>query len=156
MKKIVRLSTTEDLDFIYDALREDLAEQGVLHRFRYSKNEFKNAIFSNNPLGVFLTLMINNQPAGFANYSIDNRNFTVNIGANLYINDLFVKKSYRRLRGATLLMEKLQEIAKQEQCARIECFVLADNIEALIFYEKFLKLSIISDKLHYMRLELAR
>lgn len=154
MKKELRFALIEDFDFIYDALCEDLEEQGVLHRFQYSKETFKNAIFCEKPLATFLILWINNQPAGFTNYSIDHRNFTANSLANLYINDLFVKKPYRHMGGATLLLNKLKEIASQEQCGRIEFVVLADNIGAIEFYEKSLKSKIISDKLHYMRLEL--
>ncbi|MDR3441932.1 MAG: GNAT family N-acetyltransferase [Legionella sp.] len=154
MKKEVCFATAEDFDFIYDALSEDLEEQGVLYRFKYSKEAFKDIIFGKKPLAIFLILWINDQPAGFANYSIDHRNFTANTLANLYINDLFVKKPYRRMRGGTLLLNKLNEIAKQEQCGRIEFVVLAENINAIEFYAKSLKSKIISDKLHYMRLEL--
>jgi GNAT superfamily N-acetyltransferase len=154
MHKTVRFATIQDFDFIYDSMREDLDEQGVLHRFKYSKEEFKNAIFGEKPLATFLILLIDEQPAGFANYSIDHRNFTANSLANLYVNDLFVKKPYRRKRGAALLVDKLKEIANKAHCGRIEGLVLAENIEALDFYEKFLKCKIISDGLHYMRLEL--
>lgn len=154
MQKKVRFATIDDFDFIYNSLREDLEEQGVLHRFKYSKEEFKEAIFGKSPLAIFLILLIDNQHAGFANYSIDYRNFTANTLANLYVNDLFVKKSYRRIGGGTLLADKLKEIAKQERCGRIEGVVLAENTEALEFYEVFLNAKIISDKLHYMRLEL--
>ena len=153
MQKKVRFATVEDFNFIYDALREDLEEQGVLHRFKYSQVDFKNAIFGEKPLAIFLILLIDDQPAGFSNYSIDHRNFTVHDSPNLYMNDLFVKKPYRRMGGATLLVNKLKEIAKQEHCGRIEFLVLAENMEALKFYHA-LKSKIISDKLHYMRFEL--
>lgn len=154
MQKAVRLATIEDFDFIFDSLREDLEEQGVLHRFKYTKEDFKDAVFGKNPLATFLILLIDEEPAGFANYSIDHRNFTANSLANLYVNDIFIIKKYRRKRGATFLVDKIKEIAKKEGCGRIEGVVLADNNEALDFYEKFLKCKIISDKLHYMRLEL--
>ncbi len=155
MQMKVRFAIIQDYDFIYDSIREDLEEQGVLHRFKYSKEEFKNAIFGEKPLGTFLILFVDEQPAGFANYSIDHRNFTANFLANLYVNDLFVKKEYRRMRGATLLVDRLKEVAKQEHCGRIEGVVLAENTAALDFYEKFLKCKIISDRLHYLRLELS-
>ena len=150
----MRFATVEDFNFIYDALCEDLEEQGVRHRFKYSKLEFKDLIFGEKPRAIFLVLWIDGHFAGFTNYSIDYRNCTANLLANLYINDLFVKKPYRRMRGAALLLEKLKEIARQEGCGRIEFIVLAKNTGALEFYEKFLKSKIISDKLHYMRLEL--
>lgn len=154
MQKEVRFATVEDLDFIYDTLREDLEEQGVIHRFKYSKLDFKKVVFGEKPVATFLILLMDGQRVGFTNYSIDYRNFTANSLANLYINDIFVKRSYRRMRGAALLMEKLKEIAGHERCGRIEFIVLADNTNALYFYENFLKSKIISNDLHYMRLEL--
>jgi GNAT superfamily N-acetyltransferase len=154
MKSEVRFAIAEDFDFIYDSLREDLEEQGVLHRFKYSKEDFKDVIFGKKPLATFLILFMDGQPAGLTNYSIDYRNFTANSLANLYINDLFVKKPYRRMKGATLLLNKLKEIAKKERCGRIEFVVLAENSGAIEFYAKSLKSKIISDRLHYMRLEL--
>ena len=154
MQKKVRFATIDDFDFIYDSIRDDLEEQGVLHRFKYSKEEFKNAIFGQSPLAIFLILLIDNTPVGFANYSIDHRNFTANSMANLYVNDLFVKKSYRRMGGGTLLIDKLKKIAQQDHCGRIEGVVLAENTEALAFYETSFGAKIISDKLHYMRLAL--
>ena len=154
MHKKVKVASIEDLDFIYDALREDLEEQGVLHRFKYSKEEFEKTIFGEKPPGTFLILLMNGQAAGFANYSIDHRNFTANCFKNLYINDLFIKIEFRRMWGATYLLDQLQEIAQQENCGCIEWVVLAENTNALNFYKKFDKSKIISDKLHYMRLEL--
>ncbi|HAU1599228.1 TPA: GNAT family N-acetyltransferase [Legionella pneumophila] len=154
MKKDVRFAIPDDFSFIYETLCEDLREQGILHRFKYSREEFKNAIFGENPLARFLILTIDGHRAGFANFSIDFRNFTVNTLANLYLNDLFVVKEYRRMKGATLLMEKLKAIAKSELCGRIEFFVLADNVEAFAFYKNATKSKCISDGLHYMRLEI--
>lgn len=153
MENDVRFAILDDFDFIYDSLREDLEEQGVLHRFKYSKKDFKNAIFGKKPRAIFLILWIHGERAGFANFSIDYRNFTANSLANLYVNDLFVKKQYRRMKGGALLFNKLKEIALEKKCGRIEFLVLAENVVALNFY-KFLKSKIISGGLHYMRLEL--
>lgn len=154
MQQEIRFATIKDFDFIYDSLREDLKEQGVLHRFSYSKKAFKQAVFGKKPLGTFLMLLIDDEPCGFANYTIDHRNFTANKLSNLYLNDLFVKKAYRRMKGATLLINELKKIARQENCGRIEFFVLAENLAAQAFYDKVLKSQLISDKLHYMRFEL--
>jgi ribosomal protein S18 acetylase RimI-like enzyme len=153
MKKFVRIASIDDLDFIYTSLQEDLNEQGILHRFKYSKENFKKAIFDESPLAFFLILVINEEPVGFASYSIDTRNFTVNFPVkNLYINDLYVKKIYRRNKGGTLLMEKIKEIAKGEGCGRIEFFVLANNYASIAFYQ-YLHAKVICGDLHYMRLE---
>ncbi|ASQ44716.1 GNAT family N-acetyltransferase [Legionella clemsonensis] len=153
MESSVRCANESDFNDIFTMLMEDLEEQGVLYRFQYSKEKFKDLIFGKNPRATFLILIIDAQSAGFANYSIDYRNFTVNTSANLYVNDLYIKKEYRRRKGATLLFEELKRIARTSDCARIEGVVLADNSEALEFYN-FHNCKMISDKLHYMRLEL--
>lgn len=153
MKKEVRLAKLEDLDFIYESLQEDLIEQGVIHRFKYSKEAFKEAIFGAHPIAQFLILEIDGKQVGFANYNIDYRNYTVNHGPTLYLNDLFIKSTHRRKRCATFLFEKVKEVAKQKNCARIEGVVLQDNTEALQFYKDFLGGKILQG-LHYMRLEL--
>lgn len=67
---------------------------------------------------------------------------------------IYVKEEFRRQIGAALIFEKLKQIAKDNRCGGIEWLVLADNLEAIEFYQNFLKGTLISDKLHYMRLEL--
>ncbi|KTC66764.1 N-acetyltransferase ats1 [Legionella birminghamensis] len=152
----VRPANSKDIDFIYSSLKEDLEEQGVLHRFNYSKESFKSMIFCEQPIAYFLILIIEGEPAGFVNYAIDNRNFTVNNPSkNLYINDLFVRKEYRRKKGATLLMEEIKKIAVVEGCGRIEGFVLANNSISLSFYRDYLKAEIISEDLHCMRIRVS-
>ena len=123
MDKEVRLANEDNIDFIYDTLRADLDEQGVLYRFKYTKEAFKEAIFGKYPIAHFLTLLMDDQHAGFANFSLDNRNFTANFLPNLYLNDLYICKAHRRTGGATFLFNKLKEIAKEKGCGRIEWLV---------------------------------
>ena len=149
MNKEVHAATEADLDFIYDTLRADLDEQGVLYRFKYTEKEFKNALFGKYPIAHFLILFIDGQHAGFANFSIDNRNFTANYLPNLYLNDLYVCKPYRRTGYARLLFTKLKEIAKQEKCGRIEWLVQKENEQAIAFYKTIPNTRII-ESLHYM------
>ena len=154
MKKTIRLANEQDFNFIYDAVREDLNEQGVLHRFKYSQEEFREVIFGRLSVAKFLILSIDGQSIGFANYNIDHRNFTANYLSTLYLNDLYVVPSHRKIGGGTLLFNTLKDIAKREHCGCIEWLVLAKNKPSLDFYQKSLKGKIISDQLHYMRLEL--
>lgn len=51
-------------------------------------------------------------------------------------------------------MHKLIEISKNMNSGRIEFLVLADNKDAIAFYNKVTTNQIISDKLHYMRIEI--
>jgi hypothetical protein len=153
MEKKVRLANEQDLDFIYTSLLEDLAEQHLEGRFQYPKEVFKEIIFGKHPIASFLILVIDDQPVGFANYNIDYRNYTVNPGPNLYLNDLYIKKGYRKLGGTKLLGEGLREIAKQNNCARIEGVVQKDNDLAMKVYKSIPGVQI-KDSLHYLRLNI--
>lgn len=155
MKKEIRPAAEDDLEFVYSALKKDLQEQGVLHRFKYTKEELRGALFGKSPLANFLILLINDEPAGFANYSIDHRNFTVNQLPTLYLTDLYIEPSCRRMRGGALLFDSLKAIAKRSKCGQIEWLVLKKNKGALNFYKTFLGGKIMSEALHYMRLELS-
>ncbi|VEH12952.1 hypothetical protein [Legionella jordanis] len=49
----MRFAIEENVDFIYETLSEDLREQGVLHRFKYSKPDFKQAFLAKGLLLFF-------------------------------------------------------------------------------------------------------
>ena len=137
MKKEIRHATAEDLEFLYTELQQGLAEQHVLHRLKYSHDEFGTLLFGKQPIAEALILWVDNNPAGFAIYATDYRNFTANRGPTLYLNDLYVKKEYRQQGGATQLLKTLQAIAKQKDCGRIEWLIQPENKEALKFYKTF-------------------
>ncbi len=151
MKKQIRPATAQDLDFLYTELQQDLAEQHVLHRFQYSREEFKDLLFGKHPIAEALILLMDDTPAGFAIYGFDYRNFTVNRGLTLYLNDLYVKANFRRHGGATALLEQLQIIAKAKNCKRIEWLTQVENEIALNLYQKFQTINL-SPILDYMRL----
>lgn len=153
MKKEVRAAEMHDIEYIFKSLQDDLQEQHVKHRFKYSEETFKNLIFGNEPIAKILILLINDEYAGFVNYSIDNRNYTTNYLRNLYMHDLYVNKNYRRMGGATLLFNTLVQIAHKEQCGRIEWLVQVDNPDAMSFYNS-LQTPKILNSLYYMRFEL--
>ena len=153
MKKEVCSGSVKDIDFIYDELKKDFDEQGILYRFKYSKDEFRDLLFGERPIANVLILLADEQPIGFAIYAIDCRNFTVLCSSTLYINDLYIIKSHRRAGAATFLFEALKDIAKQEKCGRLEGIVLKDNEGAMDFYEKFLHARVLSS-FNYMRFEL--
>jgi ribosomal protein S18 acetylase RimI-like enzyme len=153
MKKQVRPGNVNDLDFIYDELKKDFDEQGILYRFKYTKEEFKNLLFGQHSIASTLILMSEEAPIGFAIYAIDYRNFTVLGSSTLYINDLYIIKSHRRKRAATFLFDAIKEIAIKEKCGRLEGVVLKDNESAMNFYQNFLHARVMSS-FNYMRLDL--
>ena len=58
------------------------------------------------------------------------------VGKSLYLDDLYVRPEYRRKKVGTMLLKRVFEFAKQENCKRLRWQVLGWNTDAISFYEK--------------------
>lgn len=58
------------------------------------------------------------------------------IGKSLYLDDLYVKESFRKQKIGTRLLKKIFEIAKKENCKRVRWQVLNWNKSAIDMYRK--------------------
>ena len=58
------------------------------------------------------------------------------VGKSLYLDDLYVKEKHRGKNIGSLLMKKMMEVAKAENCKRLRLQVLHWNEPAITFYEK--------------------
>ncbi len=58
------------------------------------------------------------------------------IGKSLYLDDLYVKESFREQKIGTRLLKKIFEIAKKENCKRVRWQVLNWNKSAIDMYKK--------------------
>ena len=58
------------------------------------------------------------------------------VGKSLYLDDLYVKESYRGQQTGTKLLKKILEIAKNENCKRVRWQVLNWNKPAIDMYKK--------------------
>ncbi|HCP08864.1 MAG TPA: GNAT family N-acetyltransferase [Candidatus Moranbacteria bacterium] len=59
------------------------------------------------------------------------------VGKSLYIDDLYVKETYRGKQIGTKLLKKIFEIAKKENCKRVSCLVSTWNNPAIELYKKY-------------------
>ena len=58
------------------------------------------------------------------------------VGKSLYLEDIYVKKEYRRQKTGTQLLNRIFEIARQEKCKRVRWQVLDWNRNAIDMYRK--------------------
>lgn len=58
------------------------------------------------------------------------------VGKSLYLEDIFVKEQYRRYRIGSSLLNKVFEVARDENCKRVRWQVLDWNSDAIEFYRK--------------------
>lgn len=58
------------------------------------------------------------------------------VGKSLYLDDLYIKESYRGKNIGTRLLKKIIEVAKKEECKRVRWQVLNWNSPAIEMYKK--------------------
>jgi ribosomal protein S18 acetylase RimI-like enzyme len=58
------------------------------------------------------------------------------VGKSLYLEDIYVKESFRRQKTGTALLRKIFEIARNENCKRVRWQVLNWNTTAIQMYSK--------------------
>ena len=74
------------------------------------------------------------EPVGFALYFF---NFSTFVGKpGLYLEDLFVRPAHRGLGLGKLLLQYLANLAREEDCGRMEWFCLDWNAPSIAFYKK--------------------
>lgn len=86
------------------------------------------------------------QAIGFASYSFLWP--AAGSSRSLYLKELYVADSYRKLGTGRQLMQELFSIAKRENCSRVEWTTDTTNADAQNFYEK-LGEAVFSGKLFY-------
>jgi GNAT superfamily N-acetyltransferase len=57
-------------------------------------------------------------------------------GKSLYLDDLYVLEAYRGQKAGTMLLDKLFDIARAENCKRVRWQVSNWNEQAILFYKK--------------------
>lgn len=58
------------------------------------------------------------------------------VGKSLYLEDIYVKESFRRKKVGEALLKKVFDVAKAEKCKRVRWQVLSWNENAIAFYNK--------------------
>lgn len=58
------------------------------------------------------------------------------VGKSLYLDDIYVRKNFRRMRVGSALLNRIFEIARNEECKRVRWQVLNWNSGALELYRK--------------------
>lgn len=148
-----RLAKDLDLDFIYRSLKKLAEDDGYLDHFFLTQKEVEKALFSRDAFAECLVGEVNHNPIAIFLYSILHLNFNRHHKPVLYVHDLYVHKAHRRLGVANVMREKLIQIAKENDCDRIDGIIPKANIGATAFYNTIDDIKVL-DYIHYMRLNL--
>ncbi|MEK7264752.1 MAG: GNAT family N-acetyltransferase [Pseudomonadota bacterium] len=133
MNLTLRSAVTGDapviLQFISDlAAYEKLADAAVA-----SAADIDRALFCANPKAFALIAEWEGKPCGLALYFF---NFSTFLGKHgVYLEDLFVPEKYRGKGIGKALLVRLAQIARENDCGRLEWSVLDWNAPAIEFYK---------------------
>lgn len=114
---------------------KDLAEYEVLlDQLRVTEDRLHSALFGKNRYAHGIIAYIDDLPAAFAVYFFS---FSTFEGLpSLYVEDIFVRPSYRQLGIGRRIFTFLSNKALEANCSRIELSVLNWNQQAMQFYKR--------------------
>ena len=115
----------EEMDRFYGATEGEPLDLRV--------RQINEALFSAPPAAYALLAWDNDQPVGFASYSLLWP--AVGLTQSLYLKELYVTEVARRAGVGNLLMRSVFETAVKQDCSRVEWTTDQDNTDAQAFYE---------------------
>lgn len=138
-------STSTELQIV-PATRADipLIRQFILELAEYEKalpgeapvteKDLAATLFGDRPAAEVIIAYVANQPVGFALFF---HNYSTWLGKRgIYLEDLFVRPSARKLGVGFALLRELARIAVQRDCGRMDWSVLTWNKLAIDFYKR--------------------
>lgn len=130
----IRAAAVDDLPLILRFIK-DLAEyERMSDEVVATEEVLKESIFGEGSNTAALLAFYNDEPVGFAVYFYNFSSFIGNKG--IYLEDLYVTPETRGKGFGKALLIRLAEIARDENCGRLEWSVLDWNEPAIDFYKK--------------------
>lgn len=117
------------------AMVRDLAEyEGLVHTLAMSEEMLADALFGPRPAASALMARLGGETAGFAIYYYTFSSFTGRRG--LWLEDLYVKRTFRRRGIGSRLLRCVASKAYEEKCGRLEWAALCWNEPAIRLYSR--------------------
>lgn len=134
MSVMLRAATAADVPLILQMIRELAEFEKLLDRVVATETLLHDALFGEVRRAEVLIAEVDGVPAAFALYC---HNFSTFVGrAGLYLEDLYVRPSFRSLGIGRALLIALAKIAVSRGCGRFEWSVLDWNQSAIGFYQR--------------------
>jgi GNAT superfamily N-acetyltransferase len=130
----IRAATSTDTGLILSFIRELAEYEKLSHEVVADEAGLAQQLFGPTPRAEVLIAEVDGEPAGFALFF---HNFSTFRGKpGLYLEDLFVRPTFRGLGLGKRLMVRLAQIALERDCGRFEWWVLDWNTPAVDFYRR--------------------
>ena len=145
----VRLATPSDVSLIYRFIQKkaefDRSVGAYTGTIQTSEEKIRQTIFHNNPFAYVLLAQGARGVIGFALYGFRYSSFAGQ--PSIWLDDLYIERDMRSQGAGSLLMNKLQEIARENNCTHLAWTADARNTRGLKFYRR-LGATIIEQRQH--------
>lgn len=129
---VIRPAVATDAGLIFAFVRELAEYEKLSHEVVTDEAGLAAQLFGERPHAEVLIAEVDGAPAGFALFF---HNFSTLVGKpGLYLEDLFIRPTFRGLGLGKRLMLRLAQIAIERDCGRFEWSVLDWNQPAIDFY----------------------
>ncbi|MES2570999.1 MAG: GNAT family N-acetyltransferase [Verrucomicrobiota bacterium] len=128
-----RTATEADVPFILAMIRELAEYEKLTHEVEATEERLRATLFGPGAFAEALIGTVADEPAGFAVFHPNYSTFLAQPG--LYLEDLYVRPSFRGRGLGRMLIARVAAIAVERGCGRYEWSVLDWNAPAIGFYE---------------------
>jgi len=130
---IIRPATKDDCALIVQFIKELAIYEKLEHEAKATPNDIETALFGSDPKAFCAIAVVGDKPAGFA---LCFYNFSTFLGKpGIYLEDLFVRPEFRGRGIGKQFFQYLAQRALDENCGRIEWWVLDWNEPSIEFYK---------------------
>ncbi|MBC8424134.1 GNAT family N-acetyltransferase [bacterium] len=131
---VIRPAEAADVPLVLAFIRELAAYERLDHEVVADETILRDTLFGERPAAEVQLALFDGDPAGFALFF---KNYSTFLGRpGLYLEDLFVRPSFRGRGVGRALLARLAALALERGCGRFEWSVLDWNEPAHGFYRK--------------------
>ena len=130
----IESASEADIPLLLTFIKELAAYEELLDQVSVTEERLRQALVGNNTRAHALIAYFDDLPVAFAIYFFNLSTFEGRPG--LYIEDIFVRPTFRRFGIGRKLFGFLSQTAREQGCCRIELSVLNWNEQAIQFYKK--------------------
>lgn len=128
----LRPATADDVPLIHQLIRELADYEHMLEEFSATEAELRATLFNERPAAECTLAYAGADPAGFALFFANYSTFRARPG--LYLEDLFVRPTFRRRGIGRALFRHVAQLACQRDYARLEWMAVDTDTRAQEFY----------------------
>lgn len=128
----IRPAAENDVPLILELIQGLAEYERLAHEVVATEEKLRHTLFGAKPVAEVLIAEQDGTPAGFALFFHNYSTFLAKPG--IYLEDLFVKPSFRGKGIGKALLVRLARVAVERDCGRLEWSVLDWNEPAIRFY----------------------